>query len=324
MIVNNNLRLTKILELVDRLSDAVRRFGEQETLLTADYNTKLVAQQRAFELESWNQSQALSQRLVTEDAQYQTVVEHGQARFERREEWIRRAERNSRKQALEQVEQQEGRRKYQLQKSVLENDRRREAELANAAAELAAFKQQLAETELTSAELEAAAGKAFRGFGQFRRFLLSSSQSIPEADLSPDEHHLHAALLELQQGTRERVDQFRRLLLPRLFGRLSIWLMMILVVAGHSVAVPLLHRFGVQTVSYSQIGFSLAGILILLLLLFHYGRAKARPMARAITLDLARAQQMREACYQKAEACFQRTQATIQEDHRRTKEKLDQ
>ena len=72
---------------------------------------------------------------------------------------------------LEEGSEREGELKQQIRKNSTEAERRRDTELANAAAAFEGFQQKLDESDEDFARLEKSARRAFRGYGLFRRLL---------------------------------------------------------------------------------------------------------------------------------------------------------
>ena len=135
--MSSHLGVFEMLELLDRLKSAVRNFAAREEELAAEFRSKSIAETKAAETASWQLSTQLSESLARAETAFTAGKSQAQARYENYRTRLHQAHRASRKRALEAVDQQEGRRKYQLQKSSMEADHRRETDLAKAAARVA-------------------------------------------------------------------------------------------------------------------------------------------------------------------------------------------
>jgi hypothetical protein len=321
--VNSHLGVKETLDLLDKLKGNIHDFTVREGMLSTESRIQSSAETKAYETATWQVSTRLSEDMANADTVFQTEKDRSQLPYETRKGRIRQAHRTSRKQALERIDQEEGRRKYQLQKSAMEAEHRRETHLANAATRSEEFRRKLGESREAFSLLETAAQKAFRGYGTFRR-LLAPNRPWPEPDLPQDEHQILDELLKLQAQNREELDRFQRMLLPRLMGYLSIWLLIVLLLLGHAAFVPLLQHFGVNGISYREAGVSQVLLMVILFLVYYYGRRQAGPAALTIATQLAQARRFHDACLEKAQMHYLQEQAHIQNELESTQRTLDQ
>lgn len=321
--MSSNGGIDKLFELLERLKGTVRHFAARADKLASEQGGKVAATTKGYEAAHWKLSTHVTAGVASADAAFQNQKDQCQSRFERRQERIRQAHRTSLKQTRESIEQWEGQRKYQLQKSVMEMERRRETDRANAAATFAELKQKLDETRAAFAQLEAEASQDFRGYDAFRR-LLSTSRAWPEPIPAPGGQEPLAELLGLHARTRDNLENFQKILLPRLWKYLSIWLLLVLLVLGHAAAVPFLHHFGASSISYREAGESLLVFVTILVVVYGYGWRQARPAARQIAADLAKARHGGDGCLAKAETHLQQEQERIVHEFENTSRTLDQ
>ena len=291
--------VNETLELLEKLGSAIHHLAGKEQKLNSEFLAKSSAETKRFEDGQSQLSARLSEELSGANATFQDRAQRCQTKFERRQQRIIQARKLEKKHALDKIEEQEGRRKYKLQEGAIEAERRKETSLAAAAASLAEFQARAAETRDTIDNLEETAKNEFRGYRKLVN-LLARDKTWPEPDLRPDEHQLLEELLRLQAGTSDELIRFRTRLLPRVFKHLRIWLLVVLLLLGLAGSVPILHQFGVKSVSYQQSGLVVAGLVVIILGLYQLGQYRAGAAAKVIAGNLAKARRLLESCLEKA------------------------
>ena len=320
--MSDNPGVNEILELLNRLKGVVRAYAAKEDQLGAEYRFQCAQEAKAHEAANWHLQARLAEEAANAEAAFASATAQCQAHLEKSRERMAQAHRASRKQALEKIEQWEGRGKYEVQKSVMETERRRENDLAGAAVRWEEFNRKLEERKAAFVPLEAAARKAFRGYGAFRRWL-SPDRVWPEPGTPPDAARLLEALAGLEVTTREELVRFGNARLPRWFGYLSIWLWILLLGLAGAGLIPVLRRFGVNTVDYRDAGLITAAPLALLWVVYLCGRQQGKPAALRIAAGLATARRCREAGSAMAEAGLRQEQERIKAEAERVKSELD-
>ncbi len=295
--MSNLLGQREALELLDRLRTTVRAFGAREAELEHEYRTQSAAESRRSETASAREDEQLADALATADQSYQAERERRRSRFEQRQTRIARAHRTTRRQAIKSVEHEEGRLRYTIQKHLLEAERRRDTELAAAATAWTDMQQKVADSRAVFETLEAGAQRAFRGYRGLGRG--RSRTPDPAAGGSPsEEEQALGELDDLRQQVGTGLDRFRRFILPRVFGRLSIWLWILALLLAHAWLVVVAPHFGIRPFSLQQVGLSGFTLLALLLAVYWVGGRRAQPAATAIAHDLAKARRLHEVCLQ--------------------------
>jgi hypothetical protein len=216
-----------VLEVLDRFKRLAGGFAAREDRIQAGFAAKANSAAKAHEYASAQLSARVAESIANLDAEFQSKRNQCDGRFERLKARIHHAHRSSARVELEKIELKEGRLKYETQKSMLEADRRRDASLAVAGAEFKQLQENLNASEEAFQSMEAAARKAFRGYGKFRWMMARDMQS-PESGLSAGEVASPEALEKILVLLRQDMERFVRLLLPRIFARLSVWLLAVL------------------------------------------------------------------------------------------------
>jgi DNA segregation ATPase FtsK/SpoIIIE, S-DNA-T family len=319
--VSNPPSATEMLRLLDSLAAAIRDFSGREEKLNGDYRSRSAAERDQFESRIRQHEAAAAARLADAESGSAAAQAACQSGFERRKIRINRAHNAVRKGVMGDISQDEEQRKYKIQESALRAERQRDTDLANAAAVLGQFQQELAETREGFVRLEQASLKAFRGYRQFRR-MLAHEKSGPEPDLAPDENQLLEELRGLQAATGEELDRFRKFFWPQWFRFLSIWLATVLLL-GFGATVLVLEGAGVSAVSRGHAAIALIALAAVWAVYFH-GRRVAGPAAGAIAGKLGRARRLHDACFEQAGLHHQREQRRILAEFENTNRVLNQ
>jgi S-DNA-T family DNA segregation ATPase FtsK/SpoIIIE len=319
--VNRNLGVNEMLALLDALKGAVEDFAAREEKLNHDFQTESAAELNAFESGNLVRQSKLADGLAGAEAAFEEGKKQRNARFEKRKVRINRAHSVLSRRALDEVGGQEGNLRQKTRENLAEAERRRDVELANAAAAFKSLQQKLDGSREVFTRLEKSARKAFRGYGKFRR-LLGHRRQWPESDLSLDENRLFEELQRLESKIREDLDQFQQIPLPRIFKFLPISLVVLLLLCAVA-AVPVLQHFGRNTVSWLETG-PAAIVLVAVLFLYLKGRRAATPAASVIAGQLGKARQLLDACSQKKAEYYQREQDRIYAEFDTTTRNLNQ
>ena len=258
------LTVTQTIELLESLKGAVRDFAATEEKLTRDFKTKSEAAQKRFSEDTSAHDAEIVARLGEAETTFQSSTQAWQSKREQRKARIARANKASRKTALERIDNEEGRRKYQSQKGLLDTKRFRTDSLAQNDATLAEFNQQLGENRAAFVELEQKAKVAFRGYGKLRR-MVDSASVLPNTNFSADEYQSLEQLRQLHTRTNGDLGQFDHLLLPKIFRLLPLWLWVVLILVCAGASVPAFRAAGQASISYPMVGGAAAALLAVVL-----------------------------------------------------------
>jgi ABC-type multidrug transport system fused ATPase/permease subunit len=310
-----------MLALLDALKNAVEDFAAREEKLNQDYETRAAAEHNAFESAKLERQNKQAADLAALETALEEEKRQWHARFDRRKDRINRAHSALSQQVLDEGSEQEGALKQRIRRNSTEAERRRDADLANAAMAFESFQQKLNETDAEYARLERSARRAFRGYGQFRR-QLRRYQRQSERDVSGNENQSLEEFGRLASRTREDLARFRKNLIPWIFRFLPVSLV-VLLLAGAVAAVPVFQHFGRNTVSWSQTG--PAGLaLFVVLILYFLGRRAAGPAGTAIAEQLGKARRLLDAFPQINVVQYQQEQNRIHTEFDATNRGLNQ
>ncbi len=272
--MSSNLGVGKTLELLERLKGTVREFAARAEKLNAEFHARTGREQRLREAAAEKQAKELAAAIGEAEAAFAAAREAAEAKHEARKARIGKAYQASKEKGLEDIENQTGTRKYELQKRMLQAERDRDAGLAAAATALEEFKANLAAEQAALTPLETAAHSAFKGYRKFVRLLSDAYQKAAAPAAALDENQLLAELRELLGKTRGDLGRFRKFLLLRVFKYLPVWVLIVL------CEIPLvLQQTGLNSAGYWKAGLCVAGSLVVVLILRSLARSQAGPLA---------------------------------------------
>jgi hypothetical protein len=310
--VSNLLGAQEILALLERLRQIVKDFADRDEKLDLDLRARKTAEIRAHEFNSKQSATQSAESLAALEKSLEDAKVQARENAERRRLRINEAHKTVRKRVLEQVNEQEGRRKYKLQEASLQAERRKTSNLAEAAAEREATYKAVAESQAAFADLDNKVRSAFSGSGQFKR-LLAPTVTWPEPDFSPDEHALLNKLHELHAAITADVSRFRRRIMPAISRFFPSWLAASLIILVGALT-PFAERFGLPPVPLDLAIKGLGGLLVFVLTVYFAGNRAARHAAKDIARRMAQARRWHDACFEKADQTLHRRQLEIQDE----------
>jgi DNA segregation ATPase FtsK/SpoIIIE, S-DNA-T family len=311
-----------MLALLGRLKSVLQDFAEREEKLGGEFRTRLGAENKAHEAAAQAASAKLAEALSGAEAAGEIEKNNLRTRFEHRKARISRAHITCNRQVMEGTDR-AGSHQRGLQRSAMAKERQRDEDLTASTDRLQVFQGRLAESYAGFAPLEASARSAFRGYGSFRR-LLSPKRSWPESGLPADEQRLFEEFRQLEAKTRDELDRFEIIPLPRLFKYLPLWLLTLLLALAFGAWVLLQTRPALNFDACRMPGSVLGLVWLALLVIHQWGKRPAAPGAKSIAANLARARQLHDRSLEQAEQRWQQEQERIQKDFDRASRSLTQ
>lgn len=302
--MSDHLSVSEALALLDSLQQAVKEAAAKGTELEKQLGAQTHRERQSSEREAGKLEAQLSADVAQADALAQAEKDQTEARGAGRRARIDLATKSSLRRRLQDIESQEGRRKFEIQRDLLQTGRTRDADQAHAEQVFEQFKQALAETHDSYLALHEKVQASLRGYPKLLR-LPSDLPPTFETKRSQDENELLQELRELIARTSQELHQFRRFLLPLFFRLLTPPWLIVLIIIGHvafGLAGP---RLGIGPVSHRDLAGSALGWLVVMAVLYLIGRRRAGPAAAAIALALEKARRLHDACLEKAGLRYQ-------------------
>ena len=292
--MSKHLTVNETVGLLDNLKRTVREFAASEERITREYRAKQDAIEKRLKDEIEAHDAEFAEKIAQSDAQFQAAKEQVQARYERRKSRITKAQHSSHRQALHRVESDEGRKKYPIQKGLLDTKRNREEALKQNEARLADFHAQLGQNRAAFVELEESARKAFRGYWKFRR-MLRGLPKLPDPTVPADEQQVVDELGRLHNQVEGDITKFRKFPLPKLFSYLPLWLWALLIAIAAGV-LPYASSFSTSASA------ALGAVVFVFICVVHFqSKLKATTLATSIAKSLEIARRLHDKALEKAQ-----------------------
>src|SRR6185436_11447189 len=157
-----------------------------------------------------------------------------------RKQRISKAQAGAKRKALDRIDAEEGRRKYRVQKGMLDTEKWRADSLAQNDAVFAGFQANAAAESSALDEVRETASRVFRGFHKsvFKK-------ASPTGDLSGDENALFQAAKNARATAESELKQFRRSPIPAVLRFIPLWVWIVLGIGMSFGLHPTLQRFSV-------------------------------------------------------------------------------
>jgi S-DNA-T family DNA segregation ATPase FtsK/SpoIIIE len=315
---SSKLAAGKTLELVDTLKGAIEAFADRADKLDGEFHSHTAKERQRGEAAVAEQRRQVMTALGEAEAALETAQTATRSKHERRKVWIGKAYQSSKHRALQNIDDRTGGRKYELQKTMLQAERDRDAGLAAAATAFEEFRKNLATEQETLARSELAAQHAFGGYPGFRRLFLGAYGKA-EVDRAKDDGQLLSELRGRLAKAGDELVCFNRFWLLRLFKYLPVWILLVVCEA------PLIfYRSGLNTGSYYTAGGAVVGSLALIFAFRFIARRQAAPLAVSLSNALAQARRIHDVAYEKSEARRQQETERIKGGFQATTTAVDQ
>jgi hypothetical protein len=313
--VSSHFGVESLLEWLSSLRAAIRDFVAREKQLREDQRQRIELDQKRRETAIASERERLETDLDEEEDSFKQAVADQEARYRARIHRIRTAQRNARKRALDRVEAEEGKRKFELQREMLRAARERESGLATADENFGAIQARLAEQRQGLARLEQQAQLSFSVYGKSFLNLLAGAHEGAEVDLTPAEDRLADQLDDTLKAIETDLKRFDRRFFRRISGLWALWLVVVL---SPLPMLPVLHYFGYTSFTAWDALIVTLGIVAIGLALHLLGKYLARPATRRIASLFGRARLLHHAGSEKAVQTHQRARERIEADYQET------
>jgi hypothetical protein len=313
MTANNHPGVRDTLAVLERLRAAMRDFAAREEKLLREHASALVQLRRQFE-----------QTLTERESRWAVAREETEAAFtaqqqafkvahEARTARIRQAYQNAKQRRLEQIESEDGRRKFEIQRDLLQTERDRDAALKAADDAFTTLTNDLAAEHQNLAGVEQRAQMDLRGYPRFVHLLAAPPAAGPPEPASPPDQLLETLRTTLAE-TGHALDRFRRLPGPLVFRLLPLWGWIGLIVFGAIGGVVLLPRFVGASVQLPHVIGAAVGALILVFLLHLLGGRQAARAATGVATALGRARRLYDRCREQSVVWHEQETARLRQE----------
>ena len=312
--MSKHLRVSETLGLLDRLQHTVRDFGARSQKLEHRIKVQTAAARRACDVAVQELNSRLAASLAeagrTKEADFTRINERYQSRIKR----LVKAEKNSQQQRQQQVEDFEGKQKYQLQRGLLNTDKKKETDLANEYRSHGEYSAQLGEAASLLAVQEQSAGILFSGYGKLLK-TLANPASVPALKDSNDHTAELNELKQLLEQNQGDLDSFGKMFLPAVFRNIPLAVHIVLLLVLHVGLFFAGKHFGIAQLSLGVCLGSGIGTVVLAGVLYNLGLSKSGPLATKISSQLALAKRLHESATNKSATHHQHELTRIAQEH---------
>ena len=294
--MSSNLGIRETLALLDNLRSAVTNLAEKEKSLTRELGARSSAYHRDKADGIKEVDSELSKTLSAAEADRDSALSRSQSRYRARKSRIGIAHRSSKQKLLAKIDDDEGHRKYELQKQMMDAERTFPESWESTDAEFRGFRNELVEIHQSLGRLEKDFKRAFRGYPSLIRISGDQPESVhPGEQDSTDQYSLRDATRRQIHQTSDKLTAFKRQPLPAVFRVIPPWLVSILAIAAGTGAGFAMHSSEIAHAPYSGVAIA-AALLAGAAALNIRGRPGAREAAPGIILGLAEAHRLHKAC----------------------------
>jgi DNA segregation ATPase FtsK/SpoIIIE, S-DNA-T family len=304
--VSDTMAVSELGDLVNGLRATAARLNENISRLEKETATRrgTLLKQAEAELQKLREEQNGRRESISTSARERT--EHLETRTAERKNCITKAHATSRKRAMDRIDEVEGRRKFAVQKGLLDTEKSRDQRLAELEREWVEAQRNAEQFRYRTTQLHESARKSFRAYPTFPRLLrrpveaAGSEKAVPEAYI---------------RGAEQSLKRYRARILPELFRFLPIWLWW-LVGLGLLFAGP--ERLGFQGMGEPQFRQLIFGVLGGVTFLYFLGWWLGGSAAKATATNLRHAEHAVEEGFRTAEKRYsEETERTRSEAHER-------
>lgn len=298
--------VNETLALLENLKRTIREFAAREEKLNSDFHKRSVAAQSLYESETQKLESEWEERVAAAETELQNRKEKAQSRTNARKDRIESAYKNARDRATKDVENKDAKWREQVQTGLAEAEQKRNADLAAAAVANEDYRRKLVETNEVFARLEKNARRAFHVSGRFRRLL---RRPVTDTESPFNGADFFARLQQLQLQIENELNQFQKVLLPRLFRFVPVWPLAIVLLAV-AAADPVLRHFHSNGIPDGVAVAALAAFVVVAASAFLAARA-AMPAAVVTGDYFLKARGMLASALDKIESHYQQEQERI-------------
>jgi len=311
-----DLRVTRSLELLGNLIKTIGAYSRREADAVRDLRARRNGAQRRFQDATEKAETRLSTQAADAEALFKAEDERVNTIYRVRRELIQRIHGAAIRHLPIRAQDEKRRWMGGLQMRQFKADRKKASDLKDADIALAEFTTELEAQKAAIGLLERRARNYFDGYWTFLRMLRRERAAAPKlAAPAADGIPLYNELLARLHSADERLREFRRFLLPRVFHFAPLPVLVLLILLGAAV---LAFALGHGTPEWPPAGAAAAALLAIVCGIHHAGWRQSRPAALTAARSIAEANRLLEACVTASVARHQERYAEINDEYDQT------
>ena len=311
-----DLRVPRSLELLGNLIRTVGEFSRKEAEAVRDLRVRRSAAQRKLQEVSEKVEARLSTQSADMEAFFKAETERVNSLYELREELIQRIHGSAIRHLP--IRAQEEKRKWmgELQMRQFKAERKKGSDLQESDIAFAESTSALEQQKATLVALERRSRNYFDGYWIFLRMLRRERSAAPKLEASAkDGPQLFDELRARLRAAAERLGEFRRFWLPRVFHFAPLLVLILLILLG---GVALAFAYGGGPPAMQAAGAAAAALLAIVGGVHHAGWRQSRSAAVAAARSLAESNRLLEACVTSSVGCHQEEHLQINGEYDQT------
>lgn len=291
--------IERIGQLRDRVHDVVTRAAAAEK----DYSTRTARVRAQYDQALEAERSRFASEMESARADAESRRNEVESQYASRKSRLTGALANARKAKLAEIDAEESRHTFSIQRDLLEADRVREADTAANKARYDTFNENLAQAQVELVQLQADIPSALGAYKSLAK-VISSAAASASLDLSKHEDELLEAMRARLTEATKQLGAINARALPLLFKMLPIWLWVPVILGAPFVFVPALRRFDFDAAPLPQVVAMVGGALVIILGLYFIGRKLASGPAKSAASSLADAAILHDASARKVDESF--------------------
>ena len=285
-------------EMLQRARSAAARIQEQFSKLEKDTAQRKAALGRQSELELQRLREEQNARREKVSGEFRERGGRLETRTTDRKTRISKAHAASRKKALDQIDEKEGRRKFAVQKGILDTEKNRDHRVSELERD---FEQFTADWQAEQFQLAAQRENARKSLAVYWSFpkLLNQGDTVETSFQEKSGQQWLEEVRALRSQAATELKQFRARVLPVFFRFLPVWLWWLAGAALWFIGPDRLELTGFTETQFRQL---IGGVIGGLTILFFIGWGLCAPVAKGLARTLIKAGRSLELAYQAGES----------------------
>lgn len=317
---NNLIGSKDLLAQLDALKGVAQEFAAREAKLNAAFQEQSGRERNGFDAKQSQLTAATTEQLAAHTRSLATATAQLQGRVAYRKKRINDVHNRIAEGTQSRLSAQDDESKIRSQQGLIEAERQYNAGLAQTAANFEAFRQRQAASGQAFAQLNQSVRRAFGGSGKFRRLLRAAP--APETGFTGDGNDVLDELQRVSGQTRADLGRFKKSPVPQIFRFIPLWLAVIML-AGVTIAHPVLAHFGKPMVTQMHAIIALAALAVVIVI-YWLGIRAALPLAKVVAGGLVRARGLLDFSWDQAVAFQQAEQQRVENKFAAAKNAINQ
>jgi len=313
-IANNLAGVDAIIERVRQLRDRVQDVITRAAAAEKDYSTRAARLQAQSEQALEAERSRFASEMEAARASAQMRRNEVESQYASRKARLTKALGNTRIKKMADIDAEESRHTFAIQRDLLEADRVRETDVAASKTHYETFNANLAQAQTELVHLQADIPGALSAYKSLAK-LVSGASASATLDLSKREDELFEVLRAKLAGANRNLRSINARVLPLFFKMLPIWLWVLVSVGAPFLFTPALRKLDFNAAPVPQVAGMVIGALVAAFGFYFLGKTLAAGPAKEAAAALGDAAKLHDVCAEKIDASFAAESERIASTH---------